>query len=361
MGSFDGTLFSNEIFSSLFNMIISQEVFADNIAGTFGSLVDRSRVEGTLYGDTKLYYSPDVLQSYAWGNDAEAANLLEINRPEAPECQAITINVFRQIRLTVDNYLSKRAWSTADAFGTFNSVMLGMIRETKKIYDATTFNAFVGTAKSPIATQNIEIDLTTAVGSATGEEKARIEGAVIGEKIANLITDLEDVSRDFNDYNQLKSYNIDDLEFVWNAHAVSKIEKRDLPTIYHNEIIKKFGETQLPARYFGNINTEAKTGDGTIRSLVEQIVKKSGSPDVHVFAGDLIPEGYSVDANKSYTPDDKMLFIVMHKRSVPYMSAFEAGTSFFNPRSLTENNYLTWGHNTLEYLKRYPYIRVKSK
>ena len=133
MGSFDGTLFSNEIFSSLFNMIISQEVFADNIAGTFGSLVDRSRVEGTLYGDTKLYYSPDVLQSYAWGNDAEAANLLEINRPEAPECQAITINVFRQIRLTVDNYLSKRAWSTAHAFGTFNSVMLGMIRETKKI------------------------------------------------------------------------------------------------------------------------------------------------------------------------------------------------------------------------------------
>ena len=361
MGSFDGTLFSNEIYATLFNMIISQEVFADNIAGTFGSLADRSRVDGSLYGDEKLYYDVDVLQSYAWGNDAEAANLLEINRATDPICQRIRIDTFRQIRLTVDNYLSKRAWSTADAFGTFNSVMLGMIRETKRIYDATTFNTYVGTAKSPKAAQNIEIDLTTAVGSATGEEKARIEGAVIGEEIANLITDLEDVSTSFSDNGFPKSYNIDDLVFVWNAHAVSKIEKRDLPTIYHNEIIKKFGEAQLPARYFGDINTEAKTGDGTIRSMVEQIVKKSGSPDVHVFAGDLIPEGYSVDANKSYTPDPKMLFIVMHKRSVPYMSAFEAGTSFFNPRSLTENNYLTWGHNTLEYLKRYPYIRVKTK
>ena len=44
----------------------------------------------------------------------------------------------------------------------------------------------------------------------------------------------------------------------------------------------------------------------------------------------------------------------------PYMSAFEVGTSFFNPRSLTENNYLTFGHNTLEYYKAYPLVTVKA-
>ena len=43
------------------------------------------------------------------------------------------------------------------------------------------------------------------------------------------------------------------------------------------------------------------------------------------------------------------------------MSAFEAGTSFFNPRALLENNYLTFGHNTLAYLKRYPMITVRQK
>ena len=107
MATFNGTLRSNEIFSALYNMIISQEVFADNIKGS--DLVDQARVDGGLYGDTKLYYSTDALASAAWGNDAEAANLLDIARPEAPKCQAIVLDVFRQISLTVDNYLSKRA------------------------------------------------------------------------------------------------------------------------------------------------------------------------------------------------------------------------------------------------------------
>lgn len=362
MASFNGTLNANEIFAALYNMIISQEVFADNIAGTASELVDHFRTDGSMYGDTKLYYSPDVLSSSPWGNDAEAANLLSIDRPKAPECQKITLNIFRQIRLTVDNYLSKRAWSTENAFAEFNSIMLGMIGETKRVYDSTTFNAFVGTVKSDKASQNIEIDVSTAVGNATGEEKQRLEAGVIGASIAKLMTRLRDVSRDYNDYGQLKSYNLDDLMFIWNADAVATIEKRDLPTIYHKQIIDKFGEYSLPGRYFGEINASETTGNGTtIRSLVEQVVKKASSPDVHVFAGDLIPNGYTAPAKTSYTEDNTILFKVVHKRSLPYMSAFEVGTSFFNARSLTSNNYLTWGHNTLDYLKRYPMIVVKQK
>ena len=53
---------ANEIFGSLANMIISQDVFADNI-GKHQTLVDKARVDGTLYGDTKLYYATDVLKS----------------------------------------------------------------------------------------------------------------------------------------------------------------------------------------------------------------------------------------------------------------------------------------------------------
>lgn len=362
MAAFNGQLNANEIFSALYNMIISQEVFADNIAGTKSSLVDMSRVDGSLYGDTKLYYSPDVLKSVEWGNDAEAANLLAVDRPKAPECQKITIDQFRQIRLTVDNYLSKRAWSDEGAFASFTSVMLGMMSDTKRIYDSTTFNAFLGTSESSIGKQKIDVDVTTAVGDATGEEKARIEAGVIGEAIAKLLVDLEDVSRDYNDYGQMKSYNSSDLVFVWNTDAMAKIEKRDLPTIFHKEIIDKFGEYTLPGRYFGKVNASQSTGNGTtIRSLVEQDVTKSGSPNVHVFAGDLIPSGYIAAANTSYTVDNTILFKVIHKRSIPYMSAFEAGTSFFNPRALLENNYLTFGHNTLAYLKRYPMITVREK
>lgn len=364
MATFNGQLNSNEIFAALYNMIISQQVFTGNIKDTKSTLVDMARIDGSMYGDTKLYYSTDVLKSYEWGNDAEAANLLKLYRPKAPDVQAITLNVFRQIPLTVDNYLSKRAWGTEGAFSEFNSVMLGWMGDTKKVYDATTYNTYIGTTKSAKATENIEVDVTTAVGSATGEEKARIKAGVIGEAIANLLVDVSDISRDFNDNGNLRSYSVDDLVFVWNAKAVSEIEKRDLPTIYHKDILDKFAEYTLPARYFGDINTQAKTGDGsTIRSLYEQDVKKSGSPDVHVFAGDLIPTGYSVDANKSYTVNPKVLFKVYHKgpNSVPYMSAFEVGTSFFNSKSLTENHYLTFGHNTLEYLKNYPFVTVTQK
>ena len=357
MANFNGTLQSNEIFAALYNMIISQQVFADNIASTGSELVDMSRVEGSMYGDTKLYYSTDVLKSTKWGNDAEAANLLALHRPEAPKCQAIRLNVFRQIALTVDDYLSKRAWGDEGAFSSFKSVMLGWMGDTKKVYDATTFNAFVGTAKSGVATENVEIDLTTAVGSATGEEAARIEGGVIAEEIAKLITNLKDITRDYNDNGQLRSYNISDLVFVWNSDAVAKIEKRDLPTIYHKDIVDKLGEYVLPARYFGTVNAGETQGNGTtVRSLVEQDIGAN-----HYFAGDLIKASDKAPAGTSYTVNPKILFKVMHRQSVPYMSAFEVGTSFFNAKSLTDNRYLTFGHNTLEYLKQYPFVTVTKK
>ena len=357
MATFNGQLNSNEIFAALYNMIISQQVFADNIASTGSELVDMSRVEGSMYGDTKLYYSTDVLKSTKWGNDAEAANLLALHRPEAPKCQAIHLDVFRQIALTVDDYLSKRAWGDEGSFSSFKSVMLGWMGDTKKVYDATTFNAFVGTAKSGVATENVEIDLTTAVGSATGEEAARIEGGVIAEEVAKLITNLKDITRDYNDNGQLRSYNISDLVFVWNSDAVAKIEKRDLPTIYHKDIVEKLGEYVLPARYFGTVNAGETQGNGTtVRSLVEQDIGAN-----HYFAGDLIKASDKAPAGTSYTVNPKILFKVMHRQSVPYMSAFEVGTSFFNAKSLTDNRYLTFGHNTLEYLKQYPFVTVTKK
>ena len=78
------TLTANEIYNTLANMIISQQVFADNIS-KHQTLVDKARVDGGLYGDTKLYYATDVLKSVAWGNDSEASNLLSLDRAEDPE------------------------------------------------------------------------------------------------------------------------------------------------------------------------------------------------------------------------------------------------------------------------------------
>ena len=369
MPAFTGTLNSNEIFSALFNMIISQQVFADNIADTKSTLADMSRVDGTLYGDTKLYYSTDVLRSMPWTNDAEAQNLLMLHRPEAPECQAITLDTFRMIALTVDNYLSKRAWGSEGAFGQFNSQMLGWIRDTKKIYDATLFNSFIGTHTAEGGKQNLTIDLPDTTGLDT-EAYNRLVASTIAQAMADLLVDLEDVSRDYNDYGNLRSYSAGDLVFVWNSEWVNKIRKLDLPTIFHSEgLVDKFAQHTLPARYFGNVNTSGGTtaaSNTTIRSLIEKDYNtvapdKAGyDASKHVFPGDLLPANTAYGAGETYTEDGSIVFKVYHKDSVPFMTAFETGTEFFNPRSLTQTHYLIWGYNSLESLKNYPFITAKA-
>ena len=302
--NWNGQLRSNEIFSAIYNMIISQHVFADNIAGTYSELVDMMRVDGSLYGDTKLYYSVDVLKSSPWGADAEAANLLNIYRPEAPEVQAITIDQFRQISLTVDNYLTKRAWSTEGAFSSFNSLMLGMIRETKRIYDATLFNTYIGTAETNEGRQMITVALPVETGNT--EATNRLRAQTIAAEIADTFVELKDVSRDFNDYGNMRSYREDDLIVVWNSEFVNEITKLDLPTLFHKEgLIDKFGQYTLPARYFGEVvgtsgTTTTSASNNTVRSLIETDYSVSGGT-VHVFPGDLLPGEVTynkADANK---------------------------------------------------------------
>ena len=392
MPSFTGQLRTNEIFSALYNMIISQEVFADNL-GKHQTLVDQARVDGGLFGDTKLYYATDVLKSVAWGNDAEAANLLALHRPEAPECQAIHLDIFRQICLTVDNYLSKRAWSTEGAFSSFNSIMLGWMRETKRVYDGTLYNVFIGTSQSSSGRQMISLPVSTARGNASSEEEAnRLEAECIAQGIADLLVAMGDYSRDFNDYGNLRSYAEDRIKVIWNASFVNKIKKIDMPTIFHKEgLVDKFDAEVLPSRYFGTVITSSNVAsysdstpaagkpidsddssyvpgvshaNGCIRSCVEKDVTVSAVA-YHVFPGDEIPAGSTIKASGTfelgevYIEEADVIAKVVVKLP-PYMSAFEVGTSFFNPKSLTENHYLTFGHNTLEYLKGYPFITIKA-
>ena len=370
MPNFSGTLRSNEIFGALFNMIISQQVFADNIKDNDNlRLVDRARVDGSMYGDTKLYYATDALKSKAWGNDAEATDLLKLHRPKAPECQAIFIDTFRQISVTIDNYLSKRAWSTEGAFAEFNSVILGWLRETKKVYDLTTYNAYLGTAEGQ-AKRASETIIVNADNNSLGENVAKA--------IADLLDDMEDVSRDFNDYGFLRSYSSEDIKIIWNNKYVNAIKKIDLPSIFHNDnLVAKLTDDKLNHRFFGVVNTTSGTTastNTTIRSLYEMDYEVANAsvddraelnPDdnkyyVHVFGGDLLPKSTAYAKDVTYTVDDSIICKVLVKLP-PFMSAFEVGTSFFNPKSLTENHYLTWGHNTLEYLYNYPLITIRGE
>ena len=340
------TLRTNEVISGLYNQIISITTEASNVAGVYGKLLEAMRTDGGMYGDTKLVVETDCLHSYEWGADEEAGNLLAINRPSAPDTQAFVIDQFRQIAVTLDDYMTKRAFADESSFSQFNSVVRGWVSDTKRVYDATYFNAHIGTFVSEKDDENITVT----------ESNYPTLGQGVAEVLADLVVELGDVSRAYNDLGFLRSYAEDDIIVVWNAKYVNQIKKIDLPALFHKEgLIDKFEQYVLPARYFGNVETEDGTADGdtTCRTLVEMT-----GDNYHIFPGDSIPGGVEYKAGEAYWEDSEVICKVMCKGSVPFMSSFSVGTSFVNARSLTENQYLTWSHNTLAYRKGKPYITI---
>lgn len=392
MAAFSGTLRTNEVYSALFNMILAQQVFMDNF-GKHQTLVEKAKQEAGLFGDTKLFYAGDVLKSKVWtGHDNEAANLLNVERAPAPACQAIVIDQFRIIALSTDEYLSKRAWSSESAFSDFTSLLIGMMAETKKVYEGTLYNTYVGTHVTSVGNQSQSIDLTTALTGLSGVEKDKKEAMVIAQALADLMVEMGDYSREFNDYGYLRSYADEDIKVIWNSKYLNKIRKVDLPTIFHKEgLVDKMESDVLPSRYFGTVldassiaTYSASTpaagkpidsddssyvpgsnhANGCVRSLVEKEVTVGGTA-YHVFPGDEIPSGSTVKASgtfelgETYIEQDDIICKVVTKLPV-MLTAFEASTSFYNPRALLTNRYMVWGFSKPEALSNYPFISIKA-
>ena len=386
------TLNQNTITRALFNMIISQEVFDSKVAST--ELADRFRVDGTLFGDTKLYHSFDIGSPEDWLNDAEAPDLLKLNRNKSGITQSITMGVYKMIYITTDQYLSKQAFMAEGAFAEYTSFLTGSLRKIKRVYDRSLINNKIGTLEP--STPRCDITITTPSGS-TQEETNRLEAQTIASNLVVLKADLEDNNRDFNKLGYLRSYSPNDLIAVWNVKIHAKITKLDLPSIFHNEIDSDGGFKQydLPAKWFGVQGTETLTlpksaaanpDAVTHRILVNgwydvsgdtvTLVQKPNQNAVYLWAGDSVPYtgqvyvdnvrrvnvtvvSTKIEAQYYYTVDSTIAFVLIHKSALPFMSGFETGTEFFNGRSLTSTNYLIFGHNNLEFLEEYPRIRVR--
>lgn len=386
------TLNQNTITRALFNMIISQEVFDNKVAST--ELADRFRVDGTLFGDTKLYHSFDIGSPEDWLNDAEAQDLLKLNRNKSGITQSITMGVYKMIYITTDQYLSKQAFMAEGTFAEYTSFLTGSLRKIKRVYDRSLINNKIGTLEP--STPRCDITITTPSGS-TQEETNRLEAQTIASNLVVLKADLEDNNRDFNKLGYLRSYSPNDLIAVWNVKIHAKITKLDLPTIFHNEVVADGGFKQydLPEKWFGVKGTEVLTlastptsnpDDVTYRILINgwydvsgtevQLVQKPNEKSIFLWAGDSVPytgqvykdhvrkidvqvASTRIPADYYYKVDPTIAFVLIHKSALPFMSGFETGTEFFNGRSLTSTNYLIFGHNNLEFLEEYPRIRVR--
>ena len=384
------TLNQNKITAALFNMIISQRVFDNKVAST--TLADKFRVDGTLFGDTKLYHSFDIGSPEDWLDDAEAEDLLKLNRNKSGKTQSITMGVYKSISVTVDQYLSKQAFMLEGTFAEYTSFLTGSLRKIKRVYDRSLINNKIGTL-SP-STSRCDISIVTPKG-ATLEETNRLEAQTIASRVRILKADLEDNNRDFNSLGYLRSYDPNEFIAIWNVDFSSKITKLDLPTIFHKDINEKggFEEYELPSKWFGTPATSDLTLPSSKPATVTNRIAVSGWYDVvnntevtlvskptkdtiFLWAGDEVPyvgqsykdsvRGVTVTVVSTklpqeycYVVDSTIAFMLVHKDSLPFMSGFETGTEFWNSRSLTTNHYLIFGHNNLEFIEEYPRIRVK--
>lgn len=345
MPSFTGTLNTNAVFASLYNQIISIQVFGTGISDLDG-LYSNRKVDGTLYGDSKLFISTDVLKTYGFGHSGMAYNLLTQHRPDAPVEEVLTIDQFRQIPLTLDDYLSKQAFEGEGTFAQFNSVMLSWLGKTREVYEHNKFNADLGVAISADATALGTITLTAPTGVA-GYDLIKWRAQELFRVIEDSVKELKEPSRDYNDLGFLRNYSLEDFDIVVPLGVMSNVSKHDVPYLFNQD--GKPGYKELHWKYFGTINAVAiAVSLGTERSLIE-----TDYGAVHVMPGDLIPIGSAVDANVSYTPKfasrptlaSAIDIYLVHKKDYPIMSAFSVGTSFFNGQTLTTNQYLTFGHN----------------
>jgi len=349
--TFSGQLNVNAIQSALFNMIISQDIIGGSIRNNY-NLVDKAKDEAGLYGDTKLYVDTPVLTPVNWEQDSEdATNLLKLHRPGAPKTQALTINVFKQVRLTKDDYLSKQAFGTEGAFVSYQSVLESRLPKTKEVYLNKTYNTFIGTTigtDSANAEVKLEID-TKANNNSTGEN--------IAYEMANLIDDMKDYNTKYTHNGFERAFGEDEIQIVWNNKYVNAVKKIDLPSIFHDEALQTtFVGDVLPSRYFGapNNHTTAVAGD---RATHDLYLTTTVAGDTYVAAGDLIPAGLTIKAGDAYTVNDKIICKVFTKLP-PMLEAFSVGTDFFNAKNLSTNLYLTFGHSTLEPLASQAVVTV---
>lgn len=391
MANFTGTLNTNEFYNSLFNAYRLITTFSDGLDALDDSLANRFRSDGGMYQDKSVFTDMDVLMSREW--DPADTNVLAPELTVAPVQQEIVVSSKRQIGLYAEAYISKRAWMDPTVFDAFNSVVQSQVGNTKKLYEQRLVDVFVGTEETTVGEQQQQIDITTAVGSATGEEANRLAAQAVATGMADLMVKVKDSSPDFNDYEFIKAYDESDLMIVWNAEWYNRILYTDLPTIFHKEDLLKPGRA-LPSRYFGTA-TAAGTADGTNdRAMDEYKIRVDGNGDYsasgtylkNVFPGDVLPQGTPIVAHTTalttapwtttyngrgytfqvystvhaYTVDSTVICKVMHKNGVRYLSSFETSTEFWNPKNLTTNRYLTWMFAKPQHLANYPFITVKA-
>ena len=372
MANFSGTLNTNEFYNGLFNAYKLITTFADALDGLDNTLANKFRMDGGAYHDKSVFTAMDILTSRIW--DPSDTNVLATEQKVKPVQQEIVVDQKRQIGLNTDQYLSKRAWMGPSAFESFNSVVQAQVGNTKKVYEQRLVNVAVGTMEAAMPSGKGAGQAQTVTIGASDPEDLRVRK--IGKKIADIMTNVKDTTRDFNDYGFMQSYDKGSMMIVWNAGYLNEFNYVDLPVIYHKDGIIDFVGDQLPGKYFGRAIRESDIGSGKVIGTdgaydatkgTIRAAKEFTYNDVHYFPGDALATSGTyiavvggLEASDVYLEDATVICKMMHKDSIKYLSGFETSTEFFNAKNLSSNRYLTWMYANPDYLRNYPLITLRE-
>lgn len=367
---FTGQLNTNEIYNALFNLRIlfqklaPQTVKRDEIV----SLLDKAT---GMYGDTGVVQGMDIQGTYDFGMDAEAVNLLAINRNKTQKVEKFVINKWRQTDVTNDAYISKRAFLDEGTFAIFNGYIVGTLSQAMDAFESGFVKASVGTYTSPNDACTIEITMPEQDGT---EATERIRASKIKKAILDLKADMKDNQRKYNGYGFYSSYEWDEFTPVFSTNYMNEINALALYSTFNPEYIKQASDgRQWTPKWFGDpVTADGTTGanNTTVYSLIEQ--NSDGSTNFpitptqltegvyRVFPGDLLPNSFEYLSGEAYTVDSTVIAKVFAPEYVYYMTGYEQGESFYNPRSATTNHYLRKGFSDIQVSKFRPFITIKE-
>lgn len=369
--AFSGSLNSNEIYEALYNLKIlfqklaPQTVRRDEII----SLLDKAT---GMYGDTGVLMGCDISGTYDFENDAEASKLLAVNRNKTQKVEKYTINHFRQTDVTVDAYLSKRAFLDEGTFSIFNGYIVGTLSQNFDAFETGFVKSSVGTYTSPIAACNIEVTMPAADGT---EATERLRSAAIRKAIMDLEDDMKDNQRKYNGYGFYGSYDWNEMTPVFSSKYVNETNAQALYQTFNPEYLKSAnGFRKWTPKWFGNVYTSGNTTNAlnntTSYSLIEQnsdgtknlvlTAEQKAAGVYRIFPGDLLPNAFTYEANEAYRVDDKVIAKIFFPEYVYYMTGYEQGEMFHNARSSTDNHYLRKGHSDVLVSKFRPFITLKE-
>ena len=405
MANFTGTLNVNSFYSSLFNAYRLIETYADSLSGLDNSLAEEWKSDGGMYHDKSVWTSMDILPSRDW--DPNDTNVLQPEMRVKPAQQEIVVDRARQIGLYTEEYMSKKAWVAPEVFDSFKAVVAAQVGKTKRLYESRKCNVYAGTTESAIGSQTQTITFPTDSGTGVTDETTpvtttyadtekinRLRAQLVAKKIADIIVEIEDSTRDYNDRGFMDAYKKPQLEFIMNAAFYNEILYTDLPTIYHIDKLMQEAKV-LPARYFGDPVASSTTANGTSHRALEEYkirVDGTGAYDAtgtvikNVFPGDLLPSGTPIVATSTaettgtgnftidgyvypityystvhaYAESAKKICKIVHKNACKFLSSFETSTEFWNPKNLSQNRYLTWNFADPDRLAHLPWVSLNE-